>query len=365
MIVPEREKGVRSIRLPQTAFRALTFFSVCFCFFLGIMIYDYWKILDQVHENKHLTIENNQLKEQIQLNQMKINSLNDDLDRIKRFERKLRVITGLEKIELEKNGVDESNKLETDSVLEEGRQSNWSPESKDETYLRAAAPKRNQRFENEDNYSEDPKYVRLKELYEKKIAANFGLQSGYQLTKDWSLLTKNTFKLASRFAFFDWKIDGLRTELTNLELKVHELDQFLLDRISFLKSTPTLIPAKGWITSYYGPRISPTSGRLKMHEGIDIGANRGTPITAPADAIVVYAGKKPGFGNFVQLDHGYGIETAFAHAKKVLVKKGMKIKRGERIAAVGSTGYSTGPHVHYEVRVNGTPVDPLYFILDY
>ena len=122
--------------------------------------------------------------------------------------------------------------------------------------------------------------------------------------------------MASRFAYFDWKIDSIRGELTDLELKVHALDQFLLDRISFLKSTPTLIPAKGWVTSYYGPRISPTSGRLKMHEGIDIGANSGTPITAPADGIITYAGKKPGFGNFVQMDHGYGIETAFAHAKK-------------------------------------------------
>lgn len=75
------------------------------------------------------------------------------------------------------------------------------------------------------------------------------------------------------------------------------------------------MPTKGWITSYYGPRISPTSKRLKMHEGIDIGAKSNTPIIAPADGIISYSGTKPGFGNYIQIDHGYGIETVFAHAK--------------------------------------------------
>ena len=145
---------------------------------------------------------------------------------------------------------------------------------------------------------------------------------------------------------------------------IHGLDQFLLDKDSFLKSTPTLLPTKGWITSYYGPRISPTSNRLKMHEGIDIGAKSGTPIIAPADGVVAYSGRRLGFGNFVQIDHGYGVETIYAHAKSLSVQKGETIARGDVLASIGSTGYSTGPHVHYEVRVNGTPVDPLFFILD-
>ena len=173
MFVPEREKGVKSIRLPQTAFRAMTFFAVCFCFFLGIMIYDYWKILDQVHENKHLTIENNQLKEQIQLNQMKINSLNDDLDRIKRFERKLRVITGLEKSALDKSNLEEpsSKQLEVDSVIDEGKETSFVSPEEDRLHIRQSAPGRQQGYELED-YNNDRKFLRLKELYEKKIAAN-------------------------------------------------------------------------------------------------------------------------------------------------------------------------------------------------
>jgi murein DD-endopeptidase MepM/ murein hydrolase activator NlpD len=110
--------------------------------------------------------------------------------------------------------------------------------------------------------------------------------------------------------------------------------------------------------------MSPYAGRIKMHEGLDVGAPIGTPIVAPADGVVTFSGPKPGFGNFVQLDHGYGVETIFGHASTLAVKKGQKISRGDKIATVGNTGYSTGPHVHYEVRVNGTPVDPLYYVLN-
>jgi murein DD-endopeptidase MepM/ murein hydrolase activator NlpD len=101
-----------------------------------------------------------------------------------------------------------------------------------------------------------------------------------------------------------------------------------------------------------------------MHEGLDIGATPGTPIYAPADGIVVYSGTKPGFGNTLSIDHGYGIETIYAHAKALKVVKGVHLHRGDLIAEVGNTGYSTGPHLHYEIRINGIAVDPLYYILD-
>ena len=101
-----------------------------------------------------------------------------------------------------------------------------------------------------------------------------------------------------------------------------------------------------------------------MHEGIDIGADPGTPIVATADGRVIFSGSKPGFGNIVHIDHGYGIESFYAHAKKVFAKIGTTVRRGDPVAAIGNTGSSTGPHLHYEIRVNGTPVDPLYYILD-
>ena len=170
--------------------------------------------------------------------------------------------------------------------------------------------------------------------------------------------------MAQEFANFDYKFDKIWTIIKQLEMDIHELDQHFLDNESILKSTPSLLPVRGWITSYYGPRKSPYSGRTKMHEGIDIGAKIGTHIVSPADGVVTYSGKKPGFGIYVQIDHGYGIETIFAHSKESNVKRGQKLLRGDIIAKVGNTGYSTGPHVHYEIRVNGTPVDPLFYILD-
>ena len=201
-------------------------------------------------------------------------------------------------------------------------------------------------------------------MYEQKIATEFGQTKIYTFTKEWSELFKQTFQLAEHYAYFDYVFNMTKSLTKSLELKIHEIDQFLLDKESFLRSTPTLLPSQGWITSYYGMRRSHYAMRVKMHEGIDIGAKSGRPIVATADGIITFAGEKPGFGNYVQIDHGYGVETVYAHAQKVLVQKGQRIKRGESIAKVGSTGYSTGPHVHYEVRVNDVPVDPLYFILE-
>jgi murein DD-endopeptidase MepM/ murein hydrolase activator NlpD len=351
MIVPEKEKGVRSFRVPRLIFRAVLFFVVLSVALLGILTYDYWKILSQVYENKHLTIENRQLKEQIQLFQMKVNSLTKDIDRIQVFEQKLRTITGLKKIQtardLPRDTDDESAGSITPNKQRIPDQSKNFPT-----------------FEHLKDFKNAEKYKNLEQLYEKKIASEFGLQESYSFTKEWNELTKQSFTLAHNFAEFDYKFEIIKSTVKDLEVSVHNLDQHILDKDSFLRSTPTLMPTKGWITSYYGPRISPTSKRLRMHEGLDIGARTGTAIVASADGRVVFAGAKPGFGKFVQIDHGYGVESFYAHAKKLHTKKGMTLKRGDLIAAIGNTGASTGPHLHYEIRVNGTPVDPMYYILD-
>lgn len=378
MIVPERDKGVRSIRMPRVVFHALTFLCVAVIGLLSILIFDYWKILKQVHENKHLTIENRQLKEQIQLNQMKINAVTEDIERIRTFEKKLRIITGLQETDLTKSAR-ESVEMEsfdlrqgppTQEVEQEEPQDPSSrieqrPENSNVSRSSASLTGTPLSKTALNDLSENEEFQNLKDLYEKKIATTFGLQTGYTFTKEWSDLTKQSFNLASQFAKFDYLFNTVKNYVETLEVRIHELDQYLLDKASFLRSTPTLMPAQGWITSYYGPRISPTSsGYLRMHEGLDIGAVPGVPIRSPADGIVTFSGVKPGFGNFVQIDHGYGLETIYAHAKSLVATKGQRVARGDKLATVGSTGYSTGPHLHYEVRVNGTPVDPLYFILN-
>lgn len=365
MLVPDREKGVRSIRVPRIVFRSILFISLALVTFVGIFIYDYFKVLRQVYENKYLTIENRQLKEQIQLFQMKINTLTTDIERINTFSKKLRVITGVDDHDmtesiapLDPNGEPAVNKSnENDPPLNGNGEKKKDQTSTNGNFLYPDLKKL-------DDIQNVEEFQNLKNLYEQKIATQFGLSSGYSYTKEWSDLTKQSFQLAGKFAEFDYKFSVVKNYVNNLEIQVHQLDQFLIDRDSFIRSTPTLLPTRGWITSYYGPRFSPTSFRMRMHEGLDIGGRPGTPIMAPADGRIAYAGVKPGFGNFVQIDHGYGVESFFAHSRDLMVKSGQVVRRGDMIATVGNTGASTGPHLHYEIRVNGTPVDPLYYILD-
>ncbi len=393
MVVPEREKGVRSFRIPRSVFRGGLFLGVIILGLLAILAYDYVKILRQVYENKHLVIENRQLKEQIQLNQMKINTLADDLERINTFEKKLRVITGLDAVkdiplegELPSQRVNPSDlgpgkldldklereKVDEDVPLEDSTsRSDSAPERSatgDSEYNTAPSPMSVARvfedFSNEEALEQRPAYLKMVGLYEQKLAQGFGIAAGHSYAREWTELTKQSYNLAKKFARFDYQFNIVKNFIKGLEVDIHKLDEHLLDKDSFMRSTPTLLPTKGWLTSYYGPRQSFYSNRIKMHEGIDIGAQNGTPILAPADGVVTFSGKKPGFGLFVQMDHGYGLETIYAHAQHLIAKKGDVVKRGAKLALVGSTGYSTGPHVHYEVRVNGTPVDPLYYILD-
>jgi murein DD-endopeptidase MepM/ murein hydrolase activator NlpD len=365
MIIPEKNKEVRSIKIPRLLFKSLIFLFVTFVILLGILTYDYWNVLSQVYENKHLLVENRQLKEQVQLFQMKLNSITEDLERINVFERKLRAISGLEAIKA--TTVDSGFTAPGSSTV--GRMSATGGAEPDRDYspgsmIKVFKPVPKKAIEKLAQFEEDKKYQDTKKLYEEKIANSFGLDNNISYTKEWSFLTRQSLSMAPMYAEFDYKYEVVVGFLKEVELHIHELDQHLLDKESFLRSTPTLMPAQGHLTSGYGPRMSPYAGRIKMHEGLDVGAPIGTPIVSPADGIVTFSGPKPGFGNFVQIDHGYGVETIFGHASTLAVRKGQKVSRGDKIATVGNTGYSTGPHVHYEVRVNGTPVDPLYYVLN-
>jgi murein DD-endopeptidase MepM/ murein hydrolase activator NlpD len=118
-------------------------------------------------------------------------------------------------------------------------------------------------------------------------------------------------------------------------------------------------PANGPVTSGYGMRMHPILRTNRLHAGIDIGARTGSPIYAAADGEVILSEYTRGYGNTVVIDHGGGVTTLYAHASRLNVRVGQKVKRGQVIAAVGSTGLSTGPHLHFEVRVNGSPVNPI------
>lgn len=131
-----------------------------------------------------------------------------------------------------------------------------------------------------------------------------------------------------------------------------------------LAATPSIMPTSGWLTSAFTQmRTHPILHIDRPHEGIDVVAPSGTPIEAPAAGVVVSAGWESGFGNVVTLNHGFGLITKYAHASRLLVRPGQRVRRGERIALVGNTGLATSSHLHYEVHVNGKPVDPLRYVL--
>lgn len=140
--------------------------------------------------------------------------------------------------------------------------------------------------------------------------------------------------------------------------------KYLEDQRNLLACTPAISPTKGWITSKFGYRKSPFTGIREFHKGLDIATRKGTKVVATADGIVTYVGRKGFLGNVLIIDHGHGMVTRYAHLHKSVVKRGTAVKRGDAIAEVGNTGRSTGPHLHYDVRLNGIAVNPEKYILN-
>jgi murein DD-endopeptidase MepM/ murein hydrolase activator NlpD len=154
------------------------------------------------------------------------------------------------------------------------------------------------------------------------------------------------------------ELTQLKGAASKQETSLQMLIEYFEDKRSLYASTPAVWPVRGWVTSPFGNRTSPFTGVQKFHEGIDIAAQTGTQVMSPADGLVVKAGFSSGYGNVVEISHGYGIKTVYAHNSRLNVKVGQRVKRGEVISYVGDTGSSTGPHLHYEVRLNNLPVNP-------
>ena len=180
------------------------------------------------------------------------------------------------------------------------------------------------------------------------------LKPGYQLEEVHSGLIRRMHKA----------IEGLNTEIAVTAISQDQLSQFLKEQKSLLACTPSIAPAKGWYSSRFGYRISPFTNQREFHKGLDIATRIGTPIIAPADGLVVLVGREGNYGRMIAINHGYNMKTRYGHLHKFRVKKGERVKRGQIIAEVGKSGRTTGPHLHYEVLLNGVPVNPLRYILD-
>ena len=159
-------------------------------------------------------------------------------------------------------------------------------------------------------------------------------------------------------------LDQLKAEAMAQEKSFTELNEHLFKQTSLFASTPAIWPARGWVTSNFGYRISPFTGLRQMHEGMDIANAMGTVVLAPANGIVSRVDRENGLGKNITINHGYGILTKYGHLSETYVHVGKRVKRGEKIAAIGNTGRSTGPHLHYEIVVNGVNINPEKYILN-
>jgi len=154
-------------------------------------------------------------------------------------------------------------------------------------------------------------------------------------------------------------------DLTALEEKGQVLERFYEEHSLMLASTPSIWPARGYLSSSYGLRKDPFTGDREFHFGIDVSTPVGRPVVAPADGVVLYASKRGSYGNVIVIDHKFGMMTRYAHLSSFNVRAGQRVKRGEVVGLVGSTGRSNGPHLHYEVWVSNRPTHPLNYILEY
>jgi murein DD-endopeptidase MepM/ murein hydrolase activator NlpD len=156
----------------------------------------------------------------------------------------------------------------------------------------------------------------------------------------------------------------LSSQVPTRKLSLLDLLDGLEGQTQKLAATPSIWPTSGYVTSGYGNRVSPFTGRVQFHSGLDIAADFGTIVVAPASGRVVLSGENGALGRMVELDHGYGLRSHYGHLTKALVQRGQTVQRGEPIGTVGSSGRSTGPHLHYGVEVNGRTVDPTDYIFE-
>jgi murein DD-endopeptidase MepM/ murein hydrolase activator NlpD len=174
-----------------------------------------------------------------------------------------------------------------------------------------------------------------------------------------SILEKERPRLISRL---HQDLLELRKEAFQRELNLKELKEFLQAQKSILLSIPSLWPVFGPITSRFGDARASSSGAPRSHQGVDISVPPGTPIVAPADGVVSFAGRESEYGLMICLDHGNGFSTAYGHMKEIAVQTGDRVRMGQVIGTVGVSGNTTGPHLHYEVRIQGNAVNPFRYL---
>lgn len=327
-IVGDESKATKKIVLPTNWIKFGVFFGVITTIVLLAFSLDYFGLLLESREAKKLKLENIQLKKQFQLVETKVTALESALERVKTFSSKLKLITNVED---ENRGL----KLSVGTEPKPGQGIDVNHDAHPSDLTQEPPPSLNGQ---DSDFSEETP------------VNEFQGELAVETSKEYTSLAI--------------RIDRAVKQTQLREQSVIDLWENLSERQSLLNSTPSIRPTRGWLTSKFGYRVSPYTGKPTMHSGIDIAAAPGTPVYATADGVVTYAAFDESYGKLVTIDHGYGIMTRFGHNSQVYVQVGQKVNRWDVIAAVGSTGHSTGPHCHYEVRLNNIPINPLNYILD-
>ena len=343
MVIPEKSDRVRKISIPTAYLRLLSVLSVVLIVLGFFVFFDYIHLLSQVAENKKLKLENHVLRIDVTEAKSKLDTLDQSVSRLKSFAQKLRVISNLDQPGTSKlleappgaPAVTPTNIQEEESGGIEDPNSSYTPPDQSEEHLMQS-----------DNKHDRLEYQRSLTIPQDDSPQVFA----DNILGELEMVSRNTEDL-------------IQTTLIE-EQGLADLQEHMQDNVVRLRATPSILPARGWISSEFGHRVNPFSGTRTFHAGIDIANFTGTPVYATADGIVSYAGPRGGYGNVVQVDHGFGIVTRFGHNSRLLVNVGKRVRRGDKISEIGSTGRSTAPHCHYEVVLNGKPVNPRAFILE-
>jgi len=305
--------------------KLLGLLSFCVILLACTAVLDYVGLLLKANENEILKAENTQMRKQFQVAEEKLSSLEASVERIQNFTKKLNLITNL-------GDEDRSLKLAMTPTSRTGGMI----ETADASVTRLPSSE----FVIRDTQPLDRLFVDEK---------NGELSTAQEPSRDYASLSI--------------RIDRALRHSQLREQGVLQLWDSLSERQSLLAATPSIKPTRGWFTSRFGYRADPFTNRPELHAGLDMSAPPGTPVFAPADGVVSFVGYDSGYGKLVSIDHGYGVVTRYGHNSRTFVEQGQPVHRGDVISAVGSTGRSTGAHLHYEVRVHGVPVDPINYIL--
>jgi murein DD-endopeptidase MepM/ murein hydrolase activator NlpD len=294
IVVSDHSQAVRKFRLPRR-WLMNGGYAVATLAVVGLVsLIHYFTLLGASGENQVLKEENNQLRAQMQLVQEKVAHITATLDRVERFDAKLRTAV---------------------------------------------------------SQLQDPE-------------RNLAIGPVGTPEPDVSAIPGPASAALAPLTALPGKLSSLEGDASRQEASLRQLQEYFEDQRALLASTPTMWPVHGWTTSEFGVRTDPWAGDRSMHEGLDIASPHGQVVQSPSDGTAVFVGSEGGYGNVLVIDHGYGVKTRYGHLSEIFVRLGDRVQRGEKVAAVGNTGRSTGPHLHYEVRINGIPQNPRKFILE-